>query len=208
MTDEERDWTLAELAALRGLGKASPPPEDLEDEVVAELAAQGLVGPARAGSGRPGPSHAGWEPRWTPWLVGAAAALVLFLAGWAIGRSGGPALPEGERFMLLFYETREFDLPEDSTGYMALVERYGGWADSLRGEGIAVIGDELMPEGTVLAPDDRAAAGRPGMDEREYLGGYMILGAPDLETAVGIAGTHPHLEYGGTVVVRPIVEME
>ncbi|HUP20972.1 MAG TPA: YciI family protein, partial [Gemmatimonadota bacterium] len=193
---------------------------DLEGAVVAELAARGLVTPSRstAARGLPEESRAGgagprlpgtwWEPRWNPWFLGAAASLLLFLAGWAIGRATAPTLPEGERFMLLFYETRQFDLPEEPEAYTALVERYAGWADSLREEGIGVLGDELMPEGAVLALDARAAAGRPGLDEAEYLGGYMILGAPDMETAVEISRTHPHLEYGGTVVVRPIVEME
>ncbi len=208
MTPEEREWSPAERAALRDLPKGSPPP-DLEDDVVAALAARGLAGSGAPTGQRPSPSvgaRAGW-PRGTPWLLAAAAAVAVFVAGWAAGGSGGSHVPEGKRYMLLFYESTDFDLPEEPAEYTELIERYVGWADSLRNEGIRVVGDELMPEGLVLASEE-AAAGRPGLEEAEYLGGYMILEAPDAETAAVIARTHPHLEYGGTVVVRPIVEME
>jgi len=39
------------------------------------------------------------------------------------------------------------------------------------------------------------------------IGGYMVINAASLEEAIEIAGEAPHIELGGTTVVRPCLEV-
>src|SRR5271169_2594028 len=40
--------------------------------------------------------------------------------------------------------------------------------------------------------------------EDTNLGGYFVIAAPNLDAALAIARTYPHLKHGGTIVIRPI----
>jgi hypothetical protein len=46
----------------------------------------------------------------------------------------------------------------------------------------------------------------PFAETREQLGGYYLIEAPDLDTAIGIAGRIPAARWG-TVEVRPVIEL-
>jgi len=47
----------------------------------------------------------------------------------------------------------------------------------------------------------------PFAETREQLGGYYLIEAPDIETAIDIAGQIPGAKFG-TVEIRPIVVLE
>jgi hypothetical protein len=42
-------------------------------------------------------------------------------------------------------------------------------------------------------------------DDDGVLGGYFFITAPCMHDAMEVAKTHPHLKYGGEVVLRPMV---
>jgi len=44
----------------------------------------------------------------------------------------------------------------------------------------------------------------PFIDSKEIVAGFYILEAPDLDTALAIAGTNPVIRAGGGVEVRPV----
>ena len=44
----------------------------------------------------------------------------------------------------------------------------------------------------------------PYSEAKEVLGGYYLIEADDYEEAVARSSDHPHLEYGGTLVVRKL----
>jgi hypothetical protein len=46
----------------------------------------------------------------------------------------------------------------------------------------------------------------PFVDAKEYLGGFYLLEADDLDAATAIAARIPAARMGGAVEVRPIVE--
>jgi len=81
------------------------------------------------------------------------------------------------------------------------IEKYMAWSkkpftvDSLR------LGND---SGRVLRPQSgsvRVTDG-PYSETKEVLGGYYTIEAVDYDEAVKLARDHPHLEYGGTLVVR------
>ncbi len=77
------DLTPAERRALAELPRAKTPPGELENRVVAALQRRGLL-PIPLGAAP------GGRRRVTPWMVGAAAAAVaLFVGGFAVGESFG-----------------------------------------------------------------------------------------------------------------------
>jgi hypothetical protein len=46
----------------------------------------------------------------------------------------------------------------------------------------------------------------PFAETREYLGGYFLVNAKDLDEAIGIAGRIPGARFG-TVEIRPVIEI-
>jgi hypothetical protein len=199
------EWTAAERAALERL-RAGEPPADLEDSVVAAIAARGLIGGGSHAPARPLPEpQIPKVPARRAWAWGAlalAAALAAFYAGISVsdrgagrpaGGSGAARQSPTERYMLLLYEDAAYRAPATPEEQAARVAEYVGWAEDLRERGIDIEGEELAPEG---GPE-----GRLGI-----LSGYFLIAAPDADAAAAIARTSPHVRHGGTVVVRRIVE--
>jgi hypothetical protein len=81
---------------------------------------------------------------------------------------------------------------------------------ALNDEPEVIGGDQLHPveaATTVRVNDGQAlTTDGPFADTKEILGGYYLVDAPDLDTAVGIAARIPAARQGGSVEVRPIVE--
>jgi hypothetical protein len=55
--------------------------------------------------------------------------------------------------------------------------------------------------GIVVGDDDGVSTSGPST---AWLSGYFIIGATDLQAALELARTCPHVHYGGTVVLREI----
>lgn len=152
-----------------------PPPDPLEDRVVAALKARALV---RRSAGS----------RLTRAAIATAAAILLFAAGFAAGASQHRAASTPDtgnaRFMLLLHETAATGaagIPERE-----LVDEYRKWAQAVSAGGTSIQGEKLKDE-----------AG-------ETLSGFFIVEAPSLEAARAIADTCPHARYGGRIDVRQI----
>ena len=81
----------------------------------------------------------------------------------------------------------------------ARVEEYRNWARGVRASGREIAGEKLEPEARFVepGPSEGAGAGWP-------LGGYFVITARDLDAAVGVARSCPHLRHGGRVEVRAI----
>lgn len=220
MNEPATGWNAAERAALERL-RATGPPADLEDAVVAALAGRSLIrgGPAAA---RPSPPRSPSVPARRAWAWGVlalAAALAAFLAGISISdrgagrtRASSEAAPAGtvERYLLLLYEDAAYRAPATPEEQAARVAEYGSWVADLRERGIDIRGEELAPGAESARLDGRErgvreAVGAPA-SELGILSGYFLVAVADADAAVGIARTTPHLRHGGTVVIRRVVE--
>lgn len=186
MTDHDEELGAQERAALRGLAEGPQPPPELEAATARRLGTAGEIRVRRPSRAR---------------LISAAAAgIVLFGLGLAVGarRAAPPpeAAPASPRFVLLLY-----DAPDEAaltrSQMEARVAEYRDWARGIRASGRSIAGEKLEPEGRVLGPEDKAAGGWP-------LGGYFVIGAEDLDAALAVARTCPHVRHGGRVEVRAI----
>ena len=190
MTDDpehEADARLAD-ALSRLQGEVEPPP-GVEDRLVAALRARGDL---RAKS------------RASRWVIGgglaAVAAAVLLMT--MLRRPAGPGNQE-PRFLLLIAEDARYSPPTDSADAQARVAEYTEWAGRLAGAGQLISAGELAYAGT----DVRAEGKTPSVIDTRAgaVSGYFLVHAQSLAQAEQLAADSPHLRYGGTVVVRPVV---
>lgn len=194
MRDDPRNEPESRLAeALSRLHPDVEPPPRVEDLLVTRLRVRGDI----------------VEPRsLRPWLVAAGLAAALLLAVLLLRRpETGPALATGlparPEFMLLIAEDTLYTPPADSAEARARVAEYTEWAGRLAGGGHLVSAGELAYSGTDVRASGRAAS---VIDPRAgAISGYFLVRAESLAQAEQLAADSPHLRYGGTVVVRPIV---
>ena len=110
------------------------------------------------------------------------------------------------KYLLQIYPADgEFDgLSEDEQN--AIVGEYL----ALRQSPAVIGGDQLQPVET--ATTVRVENGQtlltdgPFVEAKEHLGGYMVVDADDLDTALEIAARIPAARMGGAIEVRPLVE--
>lgn len=135
------------------------------------------------------------------------AAAVSLIAGQAALAASVPA-PKA-RFLLLLNEDASYQASRVE-GSVDRIAEYAAWAKGLADKGALAAGEKLKDEGLVLQGTTRRpvpADERPG-GRRGGLAGFFVIAAADAREAETIALTCPHLKYGGTVVVRPIEDLE
>jgi len=211
MTDERRPGDEPEESpALEDWGAGTVAPPELRARTLEAARARGLV------KGRT-------MQRTTIWM--AAAAVLAFVAGFGLGgrnaatpgkettmtttrveETPAPApAATGPRFAIFLFEDARYATPTDDS-MPERVREYGQWARDLAAAGRSVDGEKLADGGTSahLAGGTLATDG-PGRDAaRGVLAGYFVIGAADLDDAMAVARTCPHLKYGGSIEVRPI----
>ncbi|HEY4230344.1 MAG TPA: YciI family protein [Thermoanaerobaculia bacterium] len=185
MKTDETDLTETEKRALRALAEGPEPPASLAVATRRRLSEAGLIG----------------RPGWRTPLLAAVAALFLFALGLAAGlrfgsASAGPAAASPlPRFALFLYDAPdEKDLTDAQM--QARVDEYRNWARGVRAAGLEIAGEKLEPEGRVLGP--------PASSPAWALGGYFVISAPDMNAAMAVAQSCPHVRHGGRIEVRAI----
>jgi hypothetical protein len=176
---------------LRELSRGPEPPAWLEQRVVDSLRSRGLFA-----------SRARGHFRWA-WAVASVTACVVCFVGGVFFRSrsvASPPNPTGNRYVLFL--THSSNVATSGTAQeIALVQEYSVWAQRQRIGGRLIAGEKLNDASLELS-------GSQGLQEVHTqdtsLGGYFVIAAPSLDAAVAIARTCPHLERGGTIVIRPI----
>jgi len=165
MTDDRLD--------LSSLPRELAPPPGLDRRIARELRQQGLLRNRR-------PLFA--------WLAAAAAAAVIAGVLW----SARPAPPPSARYILLLYESPQFQGGNR--------EEYGKWARQMAP---LIAGGEELGSSDVFAV---AGSNTRVPDATPRLAGYFLLAAGDDASATRVARACPHLQHGGAVVLRKIVQ--
>jgi hypothetical protein len=188
MKDEPVNDHDARLAdALSRLHPEVEPPPGVEDRLVSALRARGdIVGRRRR------------TPLWAFAAGIAAAALVVTML--RRPAEGGNQEPE---YLLLIAEDSRYTPPVDSAEARSRVAEYTEWAGRLAGAGKLVTAGELAYSGTEV----RAEGNAPSVIDARAgaVSGFFLVRAESLAQAEQLAADSPHLKYGGTVVVRPII---
>jgi hypothetical protein len=112
------------------------------------------------------------------------------------------------RYAVLIYgDENAVPAPEETEQVMA---EYNAYGELLTARGANAGGEALHPTST--ATTIRVAEGKaltmdgPFIESKEALGGFYLIDAPDLDTALELAAACPGAKYGGAVEVRPCVD--
>ena len=112
------------------------------------------------------------------------------------------------QYLLMIYQNEaEYGKIDAATG-KKMMEEYGAFTQSIIQSGNFKAGDRLQPTST--ATTVRVRDGKtlttdgPFAETREQLGGYYLVEAKDLDTAIGLAARIPHAKEG-SIEVRPVM---
>ncbi len=102
-------------------------------------------------------------------------------------------------YLLLFRGT-DWDRSLSPAELQKTLGSFMTWFERLGAEGVVKGGQPLADEGRIVT----SKTDGPYVESKETIGGYFIINADDLESAVAIAKGCPMLAHGVTVEVRPI----
>jgi enterochelin esterase-like enzyme len=142
------------------------------------------------------------------WPIAAAAVLGL-LGGLGLPRLGSGQDDGRARFLLLLRRGPEAVNPDSGPLFGKMVAEYAAWREELADRGVLVASDLLDARSGIslhASPDSVTAGSGPQLDrDGGYVSGYYLIAATDLGAAEAVARTSPHLSYGGSIEVRPVV---
>jgi hypothetical protein len=110
------------------------------------------------------------------------------------------------KYMMLLF------LPHGRSPEEAAAEspKWAAYTQELHDTGAFVSGDALQGNETAtmlrVREGETQLTDGPFIEAKEYLGGYYVIEAPDLDAALAWAAKVPNAQYG-TVEVRPIMEI-
>ena len=112
------------------------------------------------------------------------------------------------QFLLLYRNTmearrRSMGSPENA---QQTTKKWRAWFDEVDRKGyLKSIGQRLEEQGKVVRPT--FVTDGPYAETKDLIGGYSLIEASDLEEAAKIAAGCPILENGGSVEVRPVMQV-
>ena len=88
------------------------------------------------------------------------------------------------------------------------LKKWMDWKDSLEKNGhINQLGERLDGTGKVVRGKTKAVIDGPFVEVKDFVQGYMLINARDIDQAVELAQGCPILNIDGTVEVRPFLSM-
>jgi len=110
-------------------------------------------------------------------------------------------------FMLLFWAPKNLlAKPRSPDQARESGERWHSWAQALNAAGCSVTGAQLETGGVCVTADKTTVEGTFGNDH--VTGGYFMVSASSLDEATDLAKGCPVLQSGGTVEVRPVIDVD
>ena len=115
------------------------------------------------------------------------------------------------RYLLMIYADEAAFADLDPEQLSASMKQYTAYSDWLREKGWMRAGDQLAD--TSQATTIRQGEGKalvidgPFAETKEQLGGYYIVECANLDEAIEAATRSPAVAAGGSVEVRPLIDM-
>jgi hypothetical protein len=114
------------------------------------------------------------------------------------------------QYLLLIYGNEAAMQSATKAQTEQMIAAYGAYTQAMKTAGVMVGSNRLKPSGsasTVRVTDGKTKVlDGPYAETKEQLGGYYLIEAPDLDTALSWAARCPGASHG-TVEVRPIWTM-
>ena len=114
------------------------------------------------------------------------------------------------QYMLLIFSDPSQGPAEGSPEAMAQWEAWGTYTQGLKDAGAFVSGEPLEAPSTAttvaVRDGERVVTDGPFAETKEWLGGFYVIEAPDLDVALDHASGMPNISYGH-VEVRPLMQV-
>ena len=114
------------------------------------------------------------------------------------------------QYALLIYANEEILGQLSQAAQMAYLGAWAEYTAEMVRLGVRTGGEAFQP--TMLATTVRQGDGRtlvtdgPFAETKEQLGGLYLIDVPNLDEALAWAARMPHLAYGGSTEVRPLMQ--
>lgn len=179
-----------EQQLFHGLKNEMDPPAQLEEKIIVRLAEEGLL------------QKKNTSKAYLKIAVAIAAGVLVFMGGLYFGKERSEtsvAIDPEHGYMLILYEDQNFK--QGNPSEMAI--EYGQWMQNAIDGGINMTGHELNAKGAIIDGQKRVVMLADNQEKRTT--GYFILEASSFEKAINMAMNSPHIKYGGTMEIRPII---
>ena len=111
------------------------------------------------------------------------------------------------QYMMLIYGNEKAMLSASNEVAARMMAAYTAYTEAMKKAGVYIGGNRLKPTAsatTVRAPDGKTSVvDGPFAETKEQLGGYYMIEAPDLDSALSWAARCPGAAHGA-IEVRPI----
>jgi hypothetical protein len=112
------------------------------------------------------------------------------------------------KFMYLFRSNPSAYRSMSPEQMQQVMKKWMDWKDTLEKHGhIKQLGDRLDGSGKVVSGKAKADTDGPYVEVKDFVQGYMLVEAKDIDQAVELAKGCPILETDGTVEIRPFVSL-
>lgn len=111
-----------------------------------------------------------------------------------------------DKFMLIFHGGQMNGMsPEEMQEHMG---KWFAWIEKLNKTEQYVSGEPLLPGGKLVGgKNGKSVTDGPYTEGKEVVGGFFIIKAKDMNEAVAISKDCPDFEYGGSVQVRQVMQV-
>jgi hypothetical protein len=112
-------------------------------------------------------------------------------------------------YVLLYRNTAEARLEAHSPERaQETMKQWRAWFDELGRQGhLKALGQPLEHAGKVVAGKKKTVTDGPFAETKDIIGGYSIIEASNLDEAARLASGCPIMDVGGSVEVRPVLQM-
>jgi hypothetical protein len=115
------------------------------------------------------------------------------------------------RYLALIYSDEQADAAATPEEQGAIFQAWYAYSEELGKAGKTLGGEPLQPSTTATTvrqgSNGPIISDGPFAETKEQLGGYFIFNAENLDDAIAWAAKMPHLPRGGSVEIRPILEL-
>jgi len=112
-------------------------------------------------------------------------------------------------YLFLFRGGDPETMRQSAADWQVHMQKWMQWMGGLQQEGKFVGGQPLEPNGKQIAGTRKAITDGPFMEGKEYVGGYLMIKAGNLDEATTLSKGCPILDFdSGRVEVREIKELK
>ncbi len=112
------------------------------------------------------------------------------------------------KFMYLFRSNPAAHQSMSPEQMQQTMKKWMDWKDTLEKNGhIKQLGDRLDGTGKVVRGKAKAITDGPYVEVKDFIQGYMLVEAKDMDQAVELSKGCPILDSDGTVEIRPFVSI-